>query len=62
LTLSLKLPHISGEDSDVMAFKDVEQRPDFQSWVRFVWENVLGKLLDRRSEQAEKEWAAIPGA
>ncbi|HVK17840.1 MAG TPA: hypothetical protein VM533_12895 [Fimbriiglobus sp.] len=61
LSLSLTLPHVSGEDSAVAAFADVEKPSDFRKWVRFVWGNVLDKLLEKRAEQTEKELAESQG-
>jgi hypothetical protein len=61
LTLSLTLPRVSGEDSAVAALTDVEKPSDFRKWVRFVWGNVLDKLLEKRAEQTEKELAESQG-
>lgn len=61
LTLSLVLPHVSGEDSAVSLYADVEQPSEFRKWVRHVWGNVLDKLLEKRAKQAETELAESQG-
>lgn len=49
LTLSLTLPNSAAADSAVAPYPDIERPTDFRKWVRFVWGNVLDKLLDQRA-------------
>jgi hypothetical protein len=62
LTLSLKLPHVEGKDTDVVQFRDVEDPDDFRGWVRFVWENVLDNILNQRIEEYLKDLPEPQGA
>lgn len=61
LTLSLAMPHISGEDTDDSLVSDVMDPASFRRWVRFVWENVLGKMLEERVEVYERELNEVGG-
>ncbi len=55
LSLSLRLPHVEGQDTDRAPVWEVEQPAIFRRWVRLVWENVLDNVLNKRADQWEKE-------
>ena len=61
LTLSLTLPHDSSEDSAVAPVTDVENPADFRRWIRFVWGNVLDKILRKRADEIDREMNEVVG-
>jgi hypothetical protein len=61
LTIQCSANGVEGVDSDISGIAEVSQPVYFARWARFVWQNVLGKMMDQRVREYEKELSEVGG-